>query len=87
MGRGITGAFEQAGRTVPPLNLDGIQAGDAVWWNDHIGDRYSTVGTITTGSMMMTLSYEILLRTLEGQGPKLNTIVFSSPVVTDPNLS
>lgn len=87
MGPGVIGAFEQVGRTVPPVNLDGIQAGDAAWWNDHIADGYETVGTITTGDMMLQLSYEVLLRTLHGEGPKLNTIVFSPPVVTADNLS
>jgi ribose transport system substrate-binding protein len=86
MGAGVLGAFEQTGRTPPPLDEPGATQGAIAYFHDH--PSYSMVATLTPTIEVGQDTGKVALRMLEGDGVKINTILSpSQPLVTKANLA
>ena len=86
MGAGILGAFQQTGRTPPPLGDPGTTQGTIAYFHDH--PSYRMVGTLTPRNEVGQDTGEVALRMLEGDGVKINTILSpTQPLVTKANLA
>ena len=83
---GIVDAFQTAGVPVPPISDGGCQGGDLSWWLAH-KSSYKTVGVCFNGFQTAYSEFRILLRTLAGDGPKVNDIAILAPVVTNKNVA
>jgi ribose transport system substrate-binding protein len=85
MAVGILQAFEQSGREIPPIADQGATPGFLAYWAEH-RDSYHPVasgqGAVTTTDLV----WEIAMRTLAGEGPKLNNIFLRALLITDENL-
>ena len=82
MGPGIIAAFEQSGREVPAISFSGLQAGDSAWWNAK-KDNYTAFGTVGSGNQTADLAWRVMIRTLTGQGPKINNVVTPDQLITN----
>lgn len=84
MGPGILSAFEQSGRTVPPLADPAATEGTLAYLKAHPDYRAagSAQGAETTGAVID----DATLRMLSGEGPELNSIVLPTPLITRSNL-
>ncbi len=85
MAVGILQAFVQTGRTVPPLADLGATPGFLAYWNEH----QSTYHAVASGFGAQTISdlvWNLAMRTLGGDGPKLNNIFLPSILITNRNL-
>lgn len=82
MGPGIISAFEQSGRPVPAISFSGLQAGDSAWWNSK-KDSYTAFGTVGSGKQTADLAWRVMIRTLTGQGPKVNSVVTPAQLITN----
>jgi ribose transport system substrate-binding protein len=86
MGAGILGAFEQTGRTPPPLDDPGTTQGAIAYFHNHPG--YRMVGELTPTIEVGQDTGKVALRMLKGDGVKINTILSPShPLVTQANLA
>lgn len=73
MGVGIVEAFEQVGRPLPPITVVDAQA-ELAYWRDH--PNYADTGfSIFPPRDGAELAWNVLMRTMEGQGPKIASIV------------
>jgi ribose transport system substrate-binding protein len=86
MGGAIMQAFQQAGRPVVPLDDIQAQAGSIGYWLQNKG-RYHGAGAASGPVGNANLTARMGLRLLAGQGPKLNTLFFQNPLITDSNVS
>jgi ribose transport system substrate-binding protein len=85
MAPGVMSAFQQSGRPVPVVNDIGNQEASLGYWRQH-EKTYTGVGTGLGPNGIADAVADVALRTLEGQGPKLNTITAQLPLITDKNL-
>lgn len=86
MGPAIIGAFEQAGRRVPPVTAMAAQKGELAYWADHAADGYASAGFAAGPTALADATARIALRVLAGQGPRTNMIPWPQPLVTSANL-
>lgn len=86
MAAGVIQAFEQAGRPVPLIAMANSNAGDLAWWDEH-KDEYKSAGTTVNGYQASNASFRVLMRTLQGKGPKLRDMQIPAPTVTNENLA
>jgi ribose transport system substrate-binding protein len=86
MGASIIGAFQQAGRDVPPVTAMAAQKGELAYWSQN-RSNYRTVGFAGGANALANLITRVTLRMLAGQGPKLNHIPWPQPQITAANLS
>ena len=70
---GVLQALLQSGRPVVPMNIGG-EAGAACYWRQH-KDWVSQGFNIWPPGDEMQLAFETAIRTLEGQGPKIQSII------------
>jgi ribose transport system substrate-binding protein len=73
---GVLRALEQSGRTMPPVAIGG-EEGALCYWRHH--PKY--VSAAIQGwppSDEMELTWNIMMRTMEGQGPKIQSILVDS---------
>lgn len=84
---GLTSALAQAGRPPTPVTVGGPGQNSLAYWHDHLKDGYSTVGVSNPPAADMNIAFETGIRTLLGQGPKVNTIVAGVPTITNKNLN
>jgi ribose transport system substrate-binding protein len=85
MGPGILGAFEQTGRTPPPLADPGSSQGTIAYWHAH--PDYNMVAQLSPDYEVGQGSGMVALRMLGGEGVKINTILGQNTyVVTRNNL-
>lgn len=86
MSPSVIAAFQQAGRSVPPVMEMGAQkSSTAYWWQNR--NTYKTVGDGGGGTQISTLVTRVVLRMLAGQGPKISDIIWEHPIITNENLS
>jgi ribose transport system substrate-binding protein len=79
--RVVAEAFAQAGRK-PPL-ITGSITGDALgYWKEH-GDKYRFTGNGVLPHWTAETLYRVAVRLLEGQKPKLNTLMMPIPTITE----
>ncbi len=80
-------AFQQVGRTIPPLAEVGMDKGVLGYWNHNQAKGYHASSTSLPPVPGARALAEVTSRMLAGQGVKLNTIVAEGPVITDANLA
>ncbi len=83
---GVIGAFEQAGRAVPPQPMNQSSGGDYSWWLKN-KNAYKTIGYCFGGKMVAYTDFRLMLRILGGRQLKLRDIVPAGVVVTSANIS
>ena len=84
MGVGVLGAFQQTGHTPPPIADPGTSQGVIAYWHSH--PSYDGTSTATPDLQIGSAAGSIALRMLEGQGPKVNTILAKPYVISRSNL-
>jgi ribose transport system substrate-binding protein len=87
MAPGIFSAFQQVGRTVPPVDDIGAPAASLVYWKDHEKDGYKGSGVAIPAIKDGTYSMAVALAMLAGDGVKITDVPFAPPVITAANLS
>ncbi|APH46033.1 hypothetical protein BMW26_14505 [Microbacterium sp. 1.5R] len=85
MGLGIYNAFVESGLEAPPIADDGATQGFSAWALQN--PDYPYFGTTTPSVRTGEVVAEVALRTLKGEGPKINQIVQPSVIVTQDNLA
>jgi ribose transport system substrate-binding protein len=85
MAPGVMGAFQQSGRQMPVVDDIGNQKGSLGYWRQN-EKTYSGVGTGLSPTELGDAVSDVALRTLEGQGPKVNTITQNVTLITSHNL-
>jgi ribose transport system substrate-binding protein len=85
MAPGVMSAFQQSGRPMPVVDDIGNQKGSLGYWRQN-AKTYTGVGTGLPPVALGDSVADVALRTLEGQGPKLNTITERVTVITSHNL-
>ncbi len=83
MGSSIIGAFQQAGRTVPPVTAMAAQKGELWYWQDNLDRGYRTSGFAGGAVAYVNLITRVTLRLLAGQGAKTNHIPWPQPQITN----
>jgi len=86
MGSGIIQAFEQSGRTVPPVTMNTASAGDVAYLYDNEADGYYAVGTVGGGESQVNAAFRVAMRVLAGQGPITNEMIVAPPYITPENV-
>jgi len=86
MATSIMQAFEQAGKTVPPVIDVAAQKGSLAYWNENSEAGYSGGGSVAGAVAVANQGNRIVSRMLAGQGPKVNAIIWPNPVVSADNL-
>ncbi|HET9518086.1 MAG TPA: substrate-binding domain-containing protein [Actinoplanes sp.] len=86
MGPSIIGAFQQAGRPVPPVTAMVAQKGELAYWAEHAGSGYATAGFLGGPASLSDATARTALRLLAGQGPKANAIPLPQPLITGADL-
>src|SRR5579875_1285300 len=86
MALGILQAFKQLGRPVPPIGDQGATPGFLAYWYAH-RSTYRAVATGEGAQTMSDLVCNLAMRTLAGDGPKLNNIFLPAIVITNANLA
>lgn len=83
MGGSIIGAFQQAGRTVPPVTAMAAQKGELWYWSENLSKGYRTTGFAGGATAYVNIITRVVLRMLAGQGPKVNHIPWPQPQITN----
>lgn len=88
MGPGIISGFQDAGRTVPMVTATGAQEGEVAFWAQQLASDpgYVNFGTGGTSPEVTEAALQVLLMTLEGQGPITNTISAAPAYITSQNV-
>jgi ribose transport system substrate-binding protein len=87
MAPGIFSAFQQVGRTVPPVDDIGAPAASLVYWKQHVSSGYKGSGVAIPAIKDGTYSMAVALAMLQGDGVKITDVPFAPPVITPANLS
>jgi ribose transport system substrate-binding protein len=86
MSVGILQAFQQLGRPVPPIGDQGATPGFLAYWKEH-SSSYHAIATGQGAQDIIDLVWNLAMRTLAGDGPKLNNIFLPPIPITNANLS
>jgi ribose transport system substrate-binding protein len=76
---GVLRALEQSGRKMPPVAIGG-ETGALCYWRHH-PDYISSATQGWPPADEMELTWNIMMRTLEGQGPKIQSVLVDSPAL------
>jgi ribose transport system substrate-binding protein len=87
MAPGIFSAFQQVGRTVPPVDDIGAPAASLVYWQQHESSGYQGSGVAIPAIKDGTYSMAVALAMLEGDGVKITDVPYAPPVISTANLS
>jgi ribose transport system substrate-binding protein len=87
MAPAIMQAFQQAGRKVPNVVDCVAQEGSVAYWSQNVGKGYKGAAFAGGEHDVTNLITRVLERIMVGQGPKLNTIIWAQPQITQGNLS
>ncbi|HET9517121.1 MAG TPA: substrate-binding domain-containing protein [Actinoplanes sp.] len=87
MGSAIIGAFQQAGRPVPPVTAMAAQKGELAYWAEHAADGYASTGYAGGSAATATTTTRLVLRMLAGQGPKINMVPLPRQLITGADLA
>lgn len=85
MAPGIISAFEQTGRTVPPVQDVTMMKASSAYWRDHRPDYRGAGMGFAVGDFAQTVA-DIAGRMLAGDGIQTTDVLGDAPVVTDANL-
>ena len=86
MQAGVIEAFQQAGRPIPNMPMGGSSGGDMAWWADNTS-TFSSVGAMYSGKQMAWASWQILMRTLDGNGPLVRDFNPAPIKITNDNVA
>jgi ribose transport system substrate-binding protein len=86
MASGVISAFQQLGRSVPPVADVNPVAGSLVYWQQH-ESSYHGSGVAIAPERTGEYSMAIGLALLEGRGIKITDVPFAPPVITKSNIS
>jgi len=86
MQAGVIEAFQQAGRPIPAMTMGGSSGGDLAWWAANT-DTFDGYGLMYSGKQMAWASWQILMRTLAGNGPLVNSFNPASVVLTNDDIA
>lgn len=88
MGAGTFAGFADAGRDDSmPLIVDNLPTAASLAWWDSLRDRdYQGLAIPGTGKQFGEALWDVALRTMRGEGPKINQIALQVQFVTDENL-
>lgn len=86
MAAGIIQAFQQAGRTVPPIGDLGATPGALAYWSQNKGTYTGTALAAPTGALA-DASFAVALGLLQGRGVKINEILQAPLTISDSNLA
>jgi len=84
---GIISAFQQLGKTVPPMTNIGAIDGALEYFKTHEASGAGGAGTGSGNYEYNRIAMDIAIRILEGKGPKLNNIDSEAYLITKSNLS
>ena len=88
MGAGVFAGFANAGRTDVPLIVDNLPtAASLAWWQSLQPSGYKGLAIPGTGQQFGQALWTVAMRTMKGQGPKINQIATQTQFITDENLS
>lgn len=87
MGAGVFAGFDDAGRDKMPLVLDNLPtAASLAWWEQLRPDGYEGLAIPGTGTQFGEALWEVAMRTMKGEGPKINQIALETQFITDDNI-
>lgn len=87
MGAGVFAGFADSGRDQMPLILDNLPtAASLAWWEQERADGYEGLAIPGTGTQFGEALWEVALRTMKGEGPKVNQIALETQFITDDNI-
>lgn len=87
MGAGTFAGFADAGRDSMPLILDNLPtAASLAWWEQQRPEGYKGLATPGTGTQFGEALWSVALRTMKGEGPKINQIALETQFITDENI-
>lgn len=86
MSVGILQAFQQLGRPVPPIADQGATPGFLAYWKQNIS-TYRAVATGQGAQDIIDLVWNLAMRTLAGDGPKLNNVFLPPIPITNKTVS
>lgn len=87
MAPGIIGAFQQTGRTVPPVTESGAFQGSLAYWLANKDKGYDSSGTGGNGHNQMNGAWRAMMRILSGDGVKVNNIATPPIYINADNLT
>jgi ribose transport system substrate-binding protein len=85
MGPSIIGAFQQAGRAVPPVTAMAAQKGEMGYWAQNASKGYKSTGFAGGPTALSNLITRVTLRLLAGQGAKTTDIPWPQPQINEGN--
>jgi ribose transport system substrate-binding protein len=86
MAQGVISAFQQGGRTVPPVADTSADLASLAYWREHVSSGYQGTANGDPAKRMGALTFDIAMRMLEGQGVKYTDIPIVPPIITAANL-
>ncbi|MGP6170041.1 substrate-binding domain-containing protein [Microbacterium sp. A196] len=86
MATGSIAAFQQVGREVPLVSMNGATAGALSYWIDN-KDTYSAAGVVGDPVQQADAVWDTLMRTLAGASPKSNYISLPPVLINNDNLA
>lgn len=87
MGAGVFAAFADAGRDDLPVVIDNLPtAASLAWWEQLRADGYDGLAMPGTGTQFGEALWDVALRTMKGQGPKINQIALQTQFITADNV-
>ena len=86
MAQGVISAFQQDGRTVPPVADTSADLASLAYWRQHVNDGYQGTANGDPAKRMGELTFDVAMRMLEGQGVKYTDIPIVPPIITAENL-
>ncbi|WP_157813852.1 MULTISPECIES: substrate-binding domain-containing protein [unclassified Microbacterium] len=87
MGAGVFAAFADTGRDDQPLVVDNLPtAASLAWWEQLSPDGYKGLAMPGTGTQFGEALWDVALRTMRGEGPKINQIALQTQFITADNV-
>jgi ribose transport system substrate-binding protein len=87
MGAGVFAAFADTGREDQPLVVDNLPtAASLAWWDQLRSDGYEGLAIPGTGTQFGEALWDVALRTMKGEGPKINQIALQTQFITAENV-
>ncbi|MGI8393258.1 substrate-binding domain-containing protein [Leucobacter sp. W1038] len=87
MGAGIFSGFSDNNREKMPLVLDNLPtAASLAWWEQLRPEGYEGLAIPGTGTQFGEALWSVAMRTMNGEGPKINQIALETQFITDENL-
>lgn len=87
MAPGVISAFQQSGKSVPPVADVGGTAASLAYWRDNADKGYNGSGVALPVQQLGLYTAEVGLAMLEGRGVRVTDVPFIAPRITSANLS